>query len=422
MKRRDFMKHMALAGAGSIAAMPSAASALYRQAIPLDSERNTQVFISDLHMNLQRRYSWLVTHAKYLADFLENLNDRSDVSDLIIVGDMLDDWVRPVDLIPQTFDEILNANVANGIVPALQKICENPNINVTYVAGNHDMLSFLAENKQVVEGYLPNITILSDSPGLGVYTRDDVIWAEHGHRYTLFNAPDVWSRNQGHLPLGYFITRLDATKSLKDDWVYTTPEVLDVAFNSPDSVMQYLLPGGYEETVGGVIDDALIVAIFNGIALWSGEGPFSEFSMNSLDGFSTNPRVEDIAFTYDSIFSKWPERQNIVDHYLAVYSDLGHLGGAANLLFEMPDRIRELYPFRPRIVLFGHTHEAAFRFHSGDAETIYINTGTWIDKKPDMTWAEIEKTQDERQVHYKASLWYYGDSTPRHEGTISVER
>jgi hypothetical protein len=271
-----------------------------------------------------------------------------------------------------------------------------------------------------VTDYLPGIAIASDSPGLGAYARDAVIWAEHGHRYTLFNAPDIWSRDQGHLPMGYFITRLVASKSAADAALLTTPDVLDLFFNSPDQVEHYLQAAGLEESVGGVLDDAIIIAIFNAIALWSGNNPLTEFEMNGLDGFTRNPLVEEIALTYNTIFSDWPERQNIVDQYLAVFNELGHLGGAANLLFEMPDRIRDLYPFVPRIVLFGHTHQAALQVHSGDVATIYANTGTWIDENPDMTWVEIEKTPSEDLTNYKVSLWFYGEQTARHEATISV--
>ncbi len=109
-----------------------------------------------------------------------------------------------------------------------------------------------------------------------------------------------------------------------------------------------------------------------------------------------------------------------MDHYEAVWNDLGNLNSAANLIFEMPERIKDMYPFTPRIVLFGHTHQAVFQYHSGDVETIYANTGTWIDSKP-MTWVEIQiTTGDDGQNFYEVSLWFYGEKTPRQKGTISV--
>jgi UDP-2,3-diacylglucosamine pyrophosphatase LpxH len=424
MNRREFLKGMAVAGAASVAGgfdmVPAIETTRKAHAA---SGRNKLVFISDLHMNVDGSYSWLVNHAVDLARFLTDLNKRNDVAELIVLGDLLDDWVSPVEYTPQTFSDVLSANYNNGVVPALQEICHNTEIDVTYVTGNHDMLSFKSENKDVIYNTFPNMNIISDAPGLGAYTRDDIIWAEHGHRYTLFNAPDTWSRSGGHLPLGYFISRFAASKSLADGQVYTTPEILDLFFNSPSEVQKYLEQAGYDGKVGSVFDDALIIAIFNAIGLWSGHGPLSQFNMNGLDGFTNDPIVEKIAFMYDAIFSGWPSRQNIVTHYEAVINELGHLNSAANLLFQMPERISDLYPFTPRIVLFGHTHQAAFQYHSDDVETIYVNTGTWIDKQPNMTWAEIEINDGPNgQRDYTVSLWFYDEQTPRHSDTISVQQ
>ena len=421
MKRRDFLKGMAVAGAaasvtGGMGMIPT----LFAPRTAHAAQRNKLVFISDLHMNVVGSYSWLVKHAPDLARFLNTVNNRDDVAELIILGDLLDDWVCPVKYTPQTFADILEANYNNGVVPALQEVCHNPDIAVTYVTGNHDMLSFESENREVIAKAFPEMTIISDPPGLGAYYRKEkVIWAEHGHRYTLFNAPDIWSRSGGHLPLGYFISRLAASKSLADGQVYTTPDVLDWFVKSPAEVSKYLQQGGYDGAVGNIIDDAFIKAVFYAIALWAGKWPWDKFTMDNLDSFAGDPAVDDIASTYETIFSGWPSRQDIVDHYAAVWNDLGHLSSAANLLFEMPDRIKDLYPFTPRIILFGHTHQAAFQYHSGDVETIYANTGTWIDSKP-MTWVEIEINDgDSGRRYYTVSLWFYGESSPRQSGTVS---
>ena len=422
MKRRDFLKGMAITGAaasvtGGLGIVPT----LFTPRTAHAAGRNKLVFISDLHMNVDGAYSWLVKHAPDLARFLNNVNTRDDVAELIILGDLLDDWVSPVKYTPQTFSDILAAHNNANVVAALQAICDNPAIAVTYVTGNHDMLSFESQHKEVIANAFPGMTITSDSPGLGAYTKDKVIWAEHGHRYTLFNAPDTWSRSNGHLPMGYFISRLAASESLAEGQVYTTPDVLDWFVKSPDEVNNYLQQGGYGGEVGNIIADAFIIALFNAIALWSGHWPWDKFTMDNLDNYSSDPSVEDVAFTYDTIFSGWPTRQDIVDHYEAVWNDLGHLNSAANLLFEMPARIKELYPFTPRIVLFGHTHQAAFQYHSGEVETIYANTGTWIDKEP-MTWVEIEINDgNSGRRYYTVSLWFYGESSPKQSGTVSVQ-
>jgi UDP-2,3-diacylglucosamine pyrophosphatase LpxH len=423
MNRREFLKGMAVAGAASVAWNLDMVPALNTsRKAHAASGRSKLVFISDIHMNVDGTYSWLVKHAVDLARFLTDLNKRDDVAELIILGDLLDDWVCPVSYTPQTFSDVLSANYNNGVVPALQEICHNGDIDVTYVTGNHDMLSFTSSNKEIISQTFPHMAILSDSPGLGAYTKDDIIWAEHGHRYTLFNAPDTWSRPGGHLPMGYFISRFAASKSLSKGQVYTTPETLDLFFNSPSQVQEYMEQAGYDGEVGSVFDDALIIAIFNAIGLWSGNGPLVPFNMNGLDGFTNDPIVEKVALMYDTIFSNWSSRQNIVNPSEAVLNELGHLNSAANLLFKMPERIKDRYPFTPRIILFGHTHQAAFQYHSGDVETLYVNTGTWVDQKPDMTWVEIDITDGGSQKDYEVSLWFYGDPAPRHSGTLSVPR
>lgn len=382
--------------------------------------RNKLIFISDIHMNVDGSYSWLIDHAADLAEFLNDVKARDDVAELIILGDLLDEWVSPLETTPQTFAGILSAGNNAAVTAALQALCDNPNMSVTYVVGNHDMLSFESQNKEVIVAAFPGMSIVSESPGLGAYTRDNVIWAEHGHRYTLFNAPDTWSRSNGHLPMGYFISRLAASKSVSSGKVVISPELLDQFVKSPATVNQYLKQGGYQE-VGNIIDDAFITAVFNAIALWSGNWPWSIFTMDDLDDYTPNPSVEDIALTYDTIFSGWPSRQDIVSNYEALFNELGHLSSAANLLFEMPDSIKELYPFTPRIVLFGHTHQAAFQYHSGDVETIYANTGTWIDNKP-MSWVEIEINDGySGRRDYTVSLWFYGDSAPKQSGTLTVQ-
>ena len=425
MKRRDFLKGMAVAGAAaSVAGGIGIVPALFTPRTARAAERNKLVFISDLHMNVDATYSWLVKHVLDLARFLNNVNTRDDVAELVILGDMLDTWVSPVEYTPQTFADIIAANYNNGVVPALQEVCYNPNIAVTYVAGNHDMLSFESENKEVIANAFPGMTIISDPPGLGAYSSDNVIWAEHGHRYSLFNAPDIWSRSGGHLPLGYFISRLVASKSLTSERLYTTPDVLDRFVKLPAQALRNMQEGSgsnaLSRDVDDPFDDAFIIALFTAISRWTGHRAWDRFTMDGIDGFIRDPLVGAITLIYDTIFSGWPSRQDIVSNNEAVLDDF-RLNSAANLLFEMPDRIKDMYPFTPRIVLFGHTHQAAFQYHGGEVDTIYANTGTWIDSKP-MTWVEVEINDgDKNQRFYTVSLWFYGDTSPRHSGTLTVE-
>lgn len=83
MKRRDFLKNMAIAGAsvtGGIGMVP----ALFTPRTAHAAERNKLVFVSDLHLNVDAPYAWLIEHASSLAEFIHSVNSRDDVAELII--------------------------------------------------------------------------------------------------------------------------------------------------------------------------------------------------------------------------------------------------------------------------------------------------------------------------------------------------
>ena len=382
------------------------------------AERNKIIFVSDLHMNVDGSYSWLVDHADDLAKFITDVENRDDVAEVVILGDLVDQWVAPVKNTPNTFIDVLTAGNNAAIVAALQGLCANPDVKVTYVAGNHDMLSFEEQNKAILTAAFPGLQIVSESPGMGAYTKNQVIWAEHGHRYTMFNAPDTWSHPGSHLPLGYFISRLAATKSVESGQVVTTPDLLDQFIKTPAKIAEGSQPKLTRP--GGAFSDAFIIGVFNAIALWCEVWPWNRFTMNDTDAFLTDPRVLKVSLIYDQIYGRWPVRQNRVSQIEAVWDDIGDLSGAANLIFEMPAYLRDKYPFTPRIIVFGHTHQAAFQYHAGEVDTIYVNSGTWIDNKP-MTWVEIEIAgSDDGGQLYVVSLWFNGETKPRQTATLKV--
>ncbi|MDD5483457.1 MAG: metallophosphoesterase [Kiritimatiellae bacterium] len=373
------------------------------------AERNTLIFISDLHMNTDVSYGWLKTNTTALATFIQGMNAREDVAELIILGDMLDDWIETVENAPHTFRNILVSPNNAEIVAALRAVCQNPEITVTYVVGNHDLLTFKPENKTAITNILPGLNIISDEPGLGAYTKNNVIWAEHGHRYCMFNAPDVWSRPGGHLPLGYFISRIAASKSAREGKLYTTFDAIDAIVQSYSSY-----------TLAGEDRAKIINALFDAFALvWGHYWPWDTFTMGNTDHFTNNPSVLHIGNVFDGIYSNWPSQMNTVEPAEAVANELGDLSGAAALLFEMPERIQDKYPFTPRIVLFGHTHKADLLCQTGALNSIYANSGTWVDGKPG-SWVEIEINRFAKRDFYTVSLWFNGEAAPRRSATLDI--
>lgn len=427
INRREFIKKMAIGGAAAtMVGQLGTGSDLFSVREAHASERNRLVFLSDLHLGAVAQYASTSEHLVQLSTFLEHLSERADVAELILLGDIFDDWVFPVEEAPLAFTDILTAPQNASVIAALQNICNHPDIQTTYVTGNHDLLSWQEENQLAIAETFPGIAIRSDAPGLGFYSKDDVIWAEHGHRYCLFNAPDIWSHPGGYLPLGYFISRLYTSKSVADHQVYHPYDTLNTLLRETAKVLNQsrngLPPYWSGPGTEGIVDDALIVALFNAMALWAGKHPRDRFILNGKDGFQKNPMVERVAFLYDTIFSQWPARQNIVTKLTAFTNDLEKMYATAELLLMMPERIRPLYPFTPRIVLFGHTHQPCIFFHEHGKGTVYANTGTWVDEKP-MTWIEIEVTEpNDNQRSYRIELWYYNEEQPKQFATIVVDK
>ena len=115
MKRRDFLKTMAAAGAAaSVSGGMGVIPTLLTPGTARAAGKNKLIFISDIHMNVDGSYSWFVNHAPTLAEFLDDVKARDDVAELIILGDLLDDWVSPVKTTPQTFADILSAGTNAG--------------------------------------------------------------------------------------------------------------------------------------------------------------------------------------------------------------------------------------------------------------------------------------------------------------------
>ena len=382
MDRRKFLEAMAK-GAAWISVLGPAGIwerlDLGKKSYASAAGRSVRIFVSDLHLNVDAPYSWQREHVEPLASFLNLLRGREDVAELVILGDFLDNWVVPAEESPKDLAEILETGMNEPVVSALQELCENSPIVVTYVTGNHDLLSFQSSAKETILRYFPHMTIISHEPGLGAYALDCGLWAEHGHRYALFNAPDVWSRAGGHLPLGYFISRLSASQSVALGQRVTSAEVLRKGL---ESSKKRLSPTG----------EKLISAVFWTVAAWAGKRPWDRFVMNGVDGWSEDPSLAEVDSLYQDIYHEWSNRQDIVPPGVALADEFS-LEGAALLLLRMPNFIRHEYPFTPQIVIFGHTHKAVLRKDFGPTGGVYANTGTWIDDHA-MTWVEVLETEE----------------------------
>lgn len=138
---------------------------------------------------------------RFLAD-----TAKSNVSTLVLNGDVYDFWLLPLNQTHPTREEVLK----NGLEPSL-------GFNMGYF---RELLGAVAKNVPIVHEDVGNHDMWLDQnlARQAVGETSHLVWDqdklqkwgmkfEHGHAHTLFNSPTP----DGRLPMGYFVTRVVAT-------------------------------------------------------------------------------------------------------------------------------------------------------------------------------------------------------------------
>jgi hypothetical protein len=203
-----------------------------------------RLFISDIHMGDTRsleskitRYGWLnANEAARLGRFLTSSEARA-CDELFVIGDFLDLWITPIDVVPATPAEILSSPHNQPIVRGLEA-WRAAGKALHYIPGNHDMnvtsedlasLGFTFHAGPVVEGPFR---------------------ISHGHDRCLFNGPDPTGRPR---PFGYYISRFIATAAKRSP---TKKEFnLWLVLRNPDDVLA-LATGG--KRLGEAVYDVVV--------------------------------------------------------------------------------------------------------------------------------------------------------------------
>ncbi|MCC7318126.1 MAG: metallophosphoesterase, partial [Bacteroidales bacterium] len=189
------------------------------------SERNLIVVMSDMHLGADLSYAECKENLPALEKLLRQIKTSKNVKELVIAGDLLDEW-----FVPATINTYLGKDQADfvqriaatnkGVFEVLNNIIQEKKILLTYVPGNHD----LTITESSVELILPGINQARDPElGLGTYSPAGYpqIAIEHGHRYNFFCAPDPFSNQDiapGTItPPGYFFTRIAALHVAQDN-------------------------------------------------------------------------------------------------------------------------------------------------------------------------------------------------------------
>jgi len=354
-------------------------------------KRNSIICISDIHMGDPRAvafgYCWFSKNAAALVSLLNVVLTSPQVRQLVILGDLFDEWVVPYRISPfdpqsginnsrDYFLAIANSPANVNVINKLKAIASCGTIQLIYTPGNHDMLL----TQEILQEIIPGVIWQGDSTGLGHYSPLSEIMMEHGHRYDFFNCPQPLS-DPGHiLPPGYFISRLDAEGLMEQGGnKHKEPKAAtgQIEFLTAWTAAFTYLQIEYSLTVAP--DSANIL-------------------MGGIDNYSTPLSFNGVRDTFaGNIENVWPstEIRNGVPVTMPVLMAI--LNGNSDLSFAAAyEYMQSSAPKLFNIVVFGHTHNPMLKVYpTGKQYTgIYANTGSWVNadicSKPVRTFVVIK--------------------------------
>ena len=394
MKRRTYLLFAGLLGATIF--MISACKSEENESLSKDvfnngtSKRNLIVVMSDMHLGADLTYAECKENLPALEKLLKQIKTSKNVKELVIAGDLLDEWFVPAPLDTYQGKDQADfvqrlATTNKEVFDVLNNIIQEKKILVTYVPGNHD----LTITESSVELILPGINQARDPElGLGTYSPAGYpdIAIEHGHRYNFFCAPDPYSNQDiapgTILPPGYFFTRIAALHVSQDN-----PPAGDtipiITPNSTGTESQNLLFAYYKLWEWAInylkienrFDEEIIVTNIDGFN--------GTYAVNDLIPFQTSPGGFIDVDLYNGVQDSWEQRQ--VHNHVPVSIPIQQaIAGSASA--ELTDsQAKSQYFLNPdsdvRLVVFGHSHVPTMQTstdHRGQ-KAIYVNSGTWID-------------------------------------------
>lgn len=343
------------------------------------------IVISDLHLGVDDSFAETTSNREAIIAFLDSLT-LGDVNELVIAGDLLDEWFVPISYAPHTdlnafFQQVAENNTA--VLAAFKRVIQRA-IKLTYVPGNHDLLL----EEQTLADLIPGISQARDVAGLGTYRtgqRSEII-IEHGHRYDTFCAPDTLSNKNitsaypSILNPGYFFTRMAAT-SVAEGKSAVPKELPQIAVPSEQDLDQ-LGAYTYYRLWTWSMNHFPISAGFNDKVIYCGVNGYDDcFSLSDL-----LPTVQDdgsiSAVLYADVQKRWDTIQE-ANGVVARNPYATAVAGALDHAFCDQQAVKQYFNVDPTVdvVVFGHSHVPVItRFTEGyNREKVYANSGTWID-------------------------------------------
>jgi UDP-2,3-diacylglucosamine pyrophosphatase LpxH len=346
---------------------------------------SVSIFISDTHVgpglapdpSHPQLYPWewgTQSDKTRLAAFLQWLRPGGSVvapgvarpspDEVVLLGDIFDNWIVPHDIKPPTMLDLMNSQNAAPVVGALRALSQA--VHVLFVPGNHDMTVTGA----ALAAVFPDVTFggsALDHP----FFANGRLHAEHGNGPALFNSPDPL-RADG-LPLGYFISRIVATADRNAG--SHTPSTSAIIRELGHLLGKDRLAQGVLDAVcakaGVSLDDQILMPD----DLWGGAAT----------------SVREVRMLYANLADEFEKRNGALATVMAIPAEMEHLEIVADAMV-----------LRGGIgaIIMGHSHQAMAKQYDLPflGRGAYLNSGCWCNQIPAATWVEVEKsTPDDRQ-------------------------
>jgi UDP-2,3-diacylglucosamine pyrophosphatase LpxH len=376
---------MTLVGCASMSKQDVATSTGAQPLWDAGDTRDKIIVMSDIHTGFEDAYAEILENRTYLIEFMQRAAVTSDIREIVLNGDIFDEWFLPLSFVETDRGDFYRKNIENNkdLVSAFMEVMD-AGIELVYVVGNHDM----SVNTQYIEEAIPGMVVCSDLLGVGLYRTGDrnEIVIEHGHRYDVFSAPDTITN--AHLtngptmfPPGYFYARFAADWVLKGKPAYKAdlPVITTVPdrVNNPDQFGAY----AYYRTME---------AVFKNITPTDGFG--DKLLDLRIDGYNDTYSIQDLypvineqgeisaPVLFPNYQRTWEERQKANGVKVPSSFAIASLGALDSTYFESQARAQfnvDKAESDTSVVLFGHTHIPVY-YDYGDGH-YYVNTGTWID-------------------------------------------
>jgi UDP-2,3-diacylglucosamine pyrophosphatase LpxH len=356
-----------------------------------------RVFVSDVHMSPgwslgspKGRYDWFDRdEAAHFADFLAHLDTDDSIQEVILLGDILDDWVYPIDVRPPHYEQIVSAAHVVPIMDNLKALSDKK--HVVYVQGNHDLTITDDQLSRFRSTFFPRISF-RDS-----FETADGIYAEHGHRHVMYDAADPDPGNT--LPLGHYISRLAATIEARKAKRCRQSEVTETLFPSTSVNVNNRglkrdpfvnVPLTYLANELGDVNDATPIVTVSGNTITLG-------------------RVREM---YKNLSRDWAEDHGALDPLHSIWMEAeGFWGLVQQMAVDM----------NKKVIILGHTHKKencylgtpdAITGEISEPYAIYANCGSWCnhnDPHP-KPYTYVVTEYDEATDRHTVSLMYWRET------------